>query len=260
MNKIEVKIINPKAVTDAERMMVAMARLTQRGHNISNMEDFQELLDKSYSDKLVDSMVSLPHPTIQKFGIINVAVVGASRRFLAQITRHQNEVKFMSGSLQYSDYSGKAQFVVPYEVIKCDNENPGKHVTDSYLDGCLRDLSEYEDLVDLVGRDAAGYKMPQGMRNVLLISATPYQLKHMIRQRTCNRNTLETQYIMLLIWEQLWRLSNMYHDSGPFCTTGSCPEGKMCCGKPYSMLPKPTWILDKRFKYIRGNTYAGDMV
>lgn len=251
MNRIEVKILNPDAVMDAERLMVAMARLTQRGHNIRNMDDFQELLDKPYSDKLVDSMVSLPHPTIQKFGIINVAVVGASRRFLAQITRHQNEVKFMSGSLQYSDYSGKAQFVVPYEIIKYDNENPGKHVTDLYLDGCLRDLSEYEDLVKLVGRDAAGYKMPQGMRNVLLISATPYQLKHMIRQRTCNRNTLETQYVMLLIWEQLWRLSNMYHDCGPFCTTGSCPEGKMCCGKPYSMLPKPTWILDNRFKYIR---------
>ena len=252
MNRIEVKILNPDAVSEAENMMVAMARLTQRGHNISNMDDFQELLDKPYSDNLVDSMVSLPHPTIQKFGIVNIAVVGASRRFLAQITRHQNEVKFMSGSLQYSDYSGKAQFVVPYEVTKCDTGKPGRHVTDFYLDGCLRDLSEYEVLVDLVGRDAAGYKMPQGMRNVLLISATPYQLKHMIRQRTCNRNTLETQYVMLLIWEQLWRLSNMYHDCGPFCTTGTCPEGKMCCGKPYSKLSEPTLILNDRFKYIRG--------
>lgn len=157
----------------------------------------------------------------------------------------------MSGSLQYSDYSGRAQFVVPYEIIKYDNENPGKHVTDFYLDGCLRDLHEYEDLVNLVGRDAAGYKMPQGLRNVLLISATPYQLKHMIRQRTCNRNTLETQYVMLLIWEQLWELSNMFHNCGPFCTTGTCQEGKMCCGKPYGILPKPTSILNDRFKYIR---------
>ena len=93
MNRIEVKILNPDAVSEAENMMVAMARLTQRGHNIRNMDDFQELLAQPYSDELVDSMVSLPHPTIQKFGIINVAVVGASRRFLAQITRHQNEVK-----------------------------------------------------------------------------------------------------------------------------------------------------------------------
>ena len=38
--------------------------------------------------------------------------VGASRRFLAQITRHQNEVKFMSASLQYSNYAGHRQSLV----------------------------------------------------------------------------------------------------------------------------------------------------
>ncbi len=42
--------------------------------------------------------------------VITVAVVGATRRFLTQITRHQNEVKYMSASLQYSNYSGHAAF------------------------------------------------------------------------------------------------------------------------------------------------------
>ena len=55
--------------------------------------------------------------TVAKFGIINVVVVGASRRFLAQITRHQNEVKYMSASLQYSDYSGVEDFVIPYDLM-----------------------------------------------------------------------------------------------------------------------------------------------
>ena len=86
MKKIEVKILNPESIEQAEKLMVCAARLTQRGH-----------------------------PTIQKFGIINVVVVGASRRFLAQITRHQNEVKYMSASLQYSDYSGVEDFVIPYD-------------------------------------------------------------------------------------------------------------------------------------------------
>ena len=55
-------------------------------------------------------MGALPHPTIQKFAVITVAIVGASRRFLAQITRHQNEVKFMSASLQYSNYTGPVSY------------------------------------------------------------------------------------------------------------------------------------------------------
>lgn len=62
-------------------------------------------------------MGAFPHPTIQKFAVITVAIVGASRRFLAQITRHQNEVKFMSASLQYSNYTGQADFVVPYSIM-----------------------------------------------------------------------------------------------------------------------------------------------
>ena len=251
MKGIEVKILNPSVVKDVEQLMVAMARMTQRGHKISNMEDFEALLAQSYTESTVDNMIGLPHPTIQKFGVINIAIVGASRRFLAQITRHQNEVKFMSGSLQYSDYSGHAQFVVPYEMIAYDEEHPGSHLVDKYLDACIEDLADYEDLAKLVGRDAAGYKMPQGMRNVLLMSATPYQLKHMIRQRTCNRNTLETQYVMALIWEQLWPLSALFQDCGPFCTTGPCPEGKMCCGKPFGGLVQPTALLDTQFKYIR---------
>ena len=106
MKKIEVKILNPESIDQAEKMMVCAARLTQRGHQISCLSDFMDLYEKTYQRSTVANLVKLPHPTIQKFGIINVVIVGASRRFLAQITRHQNEVKYMSASLQYSDYSG----------------------------------------------------------------------------------------------------------------------------------------------------------
>ena len=251
MKKIEIKILNPEVIENAETMMVAMARLTQKGHKIRDMHDFELLLQQPYSEGLVKSMSALPHPTIQKFGVINIAIVGASRRFLAQVTRHQNEIKFMSGSLQYSDYTDKAKFVVPYEITKYDDEQNDTKLTDAYIEKCAADLAEYEMMAKLVGKDAAGYKMPQGMRNVLLMSATPYQLKHMISQRACNRNTLETQYVMALIWEQLWPLSDLFHDCGPFCTAGPCPEGKMCCGQPFRFDTTPTQLLDMRFPLIR---------
>ena len=97
--------------------MVFAARLTQQGHKIASMDDLMELYEKSFSVQTVAAMGALPHPTIQKFAVITVAIVGASRRFLAQITRHQNEVKFMSASLQYSNYTGQADFAVPYSIM-----------------------------------------------------------------------------------------------------------------------------------------------
>lgn len=244
MRQIEIKILNPDVIAESEKMMVCGARLTQRGEKIKDLDSFMELYNRPYRDETVRAMTNLPHPTIQKFGAINLVVVGASRRFLAQITRHQNEVKFMSASLQYSDYSGDGAFTIPYEIIEC-----GPVFEEIYLANCRESMEHYKQFAEHAGNDAAGYLAPQGLRNVLIISATPYQLKHMIKQRTCNRNTKETQYVMLKIWEALYELNpRMFADCGPFCTTGKCLEGKMCCGRPVKGTPID--ILRKEFPLL----------
>ena len=137
MDKIKVAILNPTAISEAEKMMVCAARLTQRGHTVKDLSDFLALYDKEYTEKTAKVMTQLPHPTIQKFAVINAVIVGASRRFLAQITRHQNEVKFMSASLQYSDYSNEADFVVPYELLD-------SQMRFSYLSQCQDAMRKYK--------------------------------------------------------------------------------------------------------------------
>ena len=247
MKEIQVKILNPEVIAEAEKMMVFGARLTQRGHNIHNMDDLLDLYNKDYKKSTARVMASLPHPTIQKLGAVNIAVVGASRRFLAQITRHQNEIKFVSASLQYSDYSGKAQFTVPYEITQ-----KGDFEVNRYLDTCREQMDEYEHVIQMgIPHDAAGYMAPQGLRNILIMSATPFQLKHMISQRTCRRNTLETQYVMLKIWDELYELSpEMFANSGPFCMRGSCKEGKMSCARPINKTWSPLEIIKADFPLL----------
>lgn len=245
MNKIEVKILNPEAVAEAEKMMVCAARLTQRGHKINSLDDFMALYEKPYQPETVRVMADLPHPTIQKFGLVNVVVVGASRRFLAQITRHQNEVKFMSASLQYSDYSDGSDFVVPYELLN-------SQLQVSYLSQCQEAMRKYKLLVEHgLDNDSAGYLAPQSLRNVLIISATLYQWKHMISQRICRRNTDETRYILLRVWEQLYALApDMFANAGAFCMVGKCKEGKMTCGNPIAAKTTPEEIIKTDFPKV----------
>ena len=259
MDHIETAILNCYGIREAEQNMVFAARLTQHGHTIQSMADLMDLYHQSYSQKTVENIAGLPHPTVQKFMVITVAVVGASRRFLAQITRHQNEVKYMSASLQYSNYSGHAAFAIPYGIMKADKE-----IQDIYKKSCQSDLDHYTELCALgIDHDSAGYATPQGLRNVLIISATPYQWKHMIGQRTCRRNTDETRIVMLQIWEKLYRLSpilfapdliwqRLYKLSpilfapdltGPFCQRGNCMEKQMSCQNPISKLWIPSDIL-----------------
>lgn len=247
MDKIEVAILNPESIADSQRMMITGAKLTQRGHKIKNMSDFMGIYNISPKKEIVSNLVSLPHPTIQKLGVINVVVVGASRRFLAQITRHQNEVKFVSASLQYSDYSDNGDFCVPYDIIEM-----GSDAIEEYLSINRSAMQAYKDGVEAgLDNDAAGYLAPQGLRNVLIISATPYQWIHMIRQRTCRRNTKETRFVMLLIWEQLFKCSPEWFEiAGPFCTRGPCEEKRFCCKNPLGSYPKPSDILKTDFPLI----------
>lgn len=259
MKQIEVKVINPATIRGIENTMLTAAALTQQGHKISTLEDFETLYESKVNmkeetrEKVLRSFAALPHPTLQKFGVINVVVVGASRRFLAQITRHQNEVKFMSASLQYSDYSSsnnKTDFVVPYDMVDTKFEQP-------YIASCRHDYELYKGLVDNgISNDSAGYKMPQGLRNTLIISATPYQWKHMIGQRICNRNTPETRYVMLKIWEELYKLSPIFAECNLFCMQGGCKEGKMSClhkgMQPFHKSDTPSDILRRDFSKLYG--------
>ena len=84
----------------------------------------------------------------------------------------------------------------------------------------------YEKLcAEGIGHDAAGYATPQGLRNVLIISATPYQWKHIIGQRVCRRNTDETRIVLLKIWQELYTLSPALFApglTGSFCQRDKC--------------------------------------
>ncbi len=46
--------------------MVFAARLTQRGHKIATMEDLLALYEQSFSEKTVEAIGNLPHPTVQE--------------------------------------------------------------------------------------------------------------------------------------------------------------------------------------------------
>lgn len=249
MNQIEIAILNCSAIKEAEKNMVFAARLTQRGHAIHNMEDLLQLYNQSYLADTVENISSLPHPTTQKFTVVTVAVVGASKRFLSQITRHQNEVKFMSTSLQYSNYSKAAAFVKPYEILQAPEK-----IQNLYIKSCLSDMNSYEALCKSgISHDTAGYVTPQGLRNVLIISATPYQWKHMIGQRCCRRNTDEMRIVMLKVWHELQLKNPVLFDpskTGPFCQREHCQEGRMSCRHPISKNSTPAIILAKDYPLL----------
>lgn len=268
MRDIEVKVIAEHGSPAA--MMSFLARLTQRGANISCMADLEELMEKPASKGLVESMVAMEHhKTIRRFAPITVAIVGASRRFLAQIRTHSVGLNFVSASLQYSDYTGKARFVVPYALLEADEvaqqarEIPTVLPSELYLNSCEDSMQVYKLLANATDNDTAGYVAPQGLRNILIIQGNHDAWMNMITLRSCNRNTVETQYVVMRIWEELLRTEDgpeMLKWAGPDCMYGACKEGKMCCGvslRPHmraaneQAISIPRYIIDKKWPLLR---------
>ena len=246
MDRIEVELLDLPNRSKAS----FLARMTQRGHEIANMNDLLDLYIKPASDKLRKSLGKLDHGTIKRFDVYTVAIVGASRRFLAQIRTHQH-ADFVSGSLQYSDWSdGKPEdmFVTPYELL----DKP--KLRDRYLLSCVGAFNDYRKIAEEAGNDAAGYVMPNGVRNVLVIQANAQAWQYMIGLRTCKRNSPETRYVMLKIWQLLRMADPEMFDmksTGCGCQKDGCKEGKFCCGDPITFENStPYYLLHEDFPLI----------
>ncbi len=76
----------------------------------------------------------------------------------------------------------------------------------------------------------------------------------MIGQRVCRRNTDETRLVMLMIWQELYKLSPILFApelTGPFCQRSRCAEGKMSCGRPIQREMRPSDILQTDYPLLR---------
>lgn len=236
MNKIKVVVLQEASQSPAG-MMLFLAKLTQRGHKLKTAEDVINLFMTTYknvennkvSEATLKSMAALPHGTIKRFSPIVIAIVGASRRFLSQARTHQVGLDYVSASLQYSDYSNQADFVVPYELL----EDKNYKAKQAYLSSCANAMNHYKGLIkNGISNDTAGYVTPQSLRNILVMQGNAQAWSYFIGLRTCNRNTVETQYVSLLIWNALLHTKNgqiLFGNCGPGCMQGSCLEGKMSC-------------------------------
>lgn len=261
MNKVEVKVLH-EGHENPEGMMMFLAKLTQRGHKIHSMDDLVSMYEADIAKKdwkMSKNVAKLPHGTIKRTTPITIAIVGASRRFLAQARTHTVGLTFVSASLQYSDYSNNDKgthegykFYVPYEVLTASETMQAL-----YLNKCQRDMDDYRSWVnDGYNNDTAGYLMNQALRNILIIHGNYEAIDNFINKRICRRNTDETRYVAALIWKAVYESTAgdvFFATSGADCIQRSgCREGHMTCGKPYKKGMTPDEFIATEWPLLGG--------
>lgn len=249
MRKIQVELFS----SDDLNIVQYLCEITRGANRFDSVEAMHEhIKNKPWDDGKINQTLQLPHSKLGRFTDMTFLITGASRRFLAQITTHHVGISFMSGSLQYSDWSKHSledQFCVPYELIG-DNVASTREL---FLSNCKSAMDDYDFLAKCthVGNDAAGYVAPQALRNILAVKVNLEALRYVGQQRLCRRNTTETIYVvglMCLAAERKFNLPNGYFM--PPCYAGKCDEGKYTCGRPLNKYPTLLEYLQDEFKLI----------
>lgn len=208
----KILLLNTQEAESVDRWATFTAKITQRPLGPMDANKVYELWCKPVNKELVHKLIESGHSQCFQMNMVPVVVVGASRRFIAQITRHRVGVSFMATSLQYCAWTDPTFY---------GDEDP------KLYDMYMTQLGIYRDMLAKYGTDQAGYLIPEGVQGTIIISATPWEWRHIIQVRSCNRNTPETREIIEMIAKELSKYSEVFQ-TGPPCTFDKCREANPC--------------------------------
>lgn len=252
MNKIKIKLLNKMEITD-DRYLSNITKITYSEKLNGKQDIAEQLLDISKTNtNIVENVVKFNHTSILEHLNYTFLIEGASRSFLAQVTRHRH-FSFTSGSQHYIDYSKIADFVIPIELLEIENESERSIKISKYLSANSESLEKYTKLIeDDVKPEVARQVLPNGMRNNLIITGNLRQFINFLNQRLCFRNTSEIQYIAYKIYQELYKLNpEIMKQVGPDCIVrGFCTQGHKSCGKGKITIKD----LEERFKLLKENS------
>lgn len=225
MDNIKVKILEH----NLNGTPIFLARMTQRGHLINNIDDLLKLYKDNINKTPSKDLLKLPHSTIFRMNYLTVAIYGLSTKAVSQLRTHATRLTFMSTSTQYSEFTGQE---CPYVIPEGLSEEQQEEFKTAFINVHNAYAKCFDDIKD---KDKAGYLLPQGLRKCLVISGNFPAWQYMLSLRLCNRNTREVQYICELILDAITKEcgKNWADVCLPSCVDGKCKEGKFCCGHPY---------------------------
>ncbi|MCI8623982.1 MAG: FAD-dependent thymidylate synthase [Provencibacterium sp.] len=235
---------------DPVRTIAAAAKLCYSKSDIPTLLDN---LDDQKAEDFVRMLLSLGHESPLEHVSFTFGIEGVSRAFLAQITRHRI-ASYSVQSQRYVDMSG-FQTVVP-PAIAANAEAAAEYARcieqcrESYqkIAGLLAPQRAAELIAEgvpekeahkradkLAGEDAR-FVLPNACDTRMVVTMNTRSLYNFFRHRCCNR----AQWEIHAVADEMLRLVRgtapiLFEHAGPPCVCGSCPEGKMSCGRAQEM-------------------------
>ena len=229
-----------------EKTIASAAKLCYSSSSIGNLMD--GLTDETASS-FVDMLSEIGHESPIEHASFTFGIEGVSRSLLAQITRH----RIASYSVKSQRYvtEGNFEYVTPPEIaedsealklyeetMRADQETydriteilQSKHKKTFLAEG--KDEKTATRLAQKKAIEDARFVLPNACETKMVVTMNARSLNNFFRHRCCNRAQWEIRDVankMLALVSEV--APELFKKSGPPCLYGSCPEGKMSCGK-----------------------------
>ena len=179
---------------------------------------------ETVSSKLLHFLFKAEHSSVIEHAVISFMVQGASRSWLAQITRHRI-ASITSSSQHYQNYEDYPCVVHPDYINHLSTEN-----------GLIDSVCHYTYLIKKgMPKEEARQVLPNAMAVNLKWTVNARSLYNFMRLRMCLRNVTEIRVFCDKIFPLVQQWWPEYADIlGPPCyTDGKCNQGSMSCGKEF---------------------------
>lgn len=204
-----------------EELVALGARLC---YSKTDLLGLQQQVAKSDQEGFCRKVIGMGHESVLEHASFTFGIEGVSRVLLAQLTRH----RLASFSVQSQRYCGaNMELVIPDSMC---------------IPELVDDIVAVRRAVEELYSKAVGFGVPeedaryltlQAGTTRLMVTMNVRELRHFFSLRCCRRAQWEIREMadeMLAICKQI--APALFHDAGPGCVRGFCPEGEKCCGKP----------------------------
>ena len=231
---------------EPEKVVAAAAKLCYSDAHITDLLDG---LDEEKTARFLTMLSDLGHASPIEHASFTFGIEGVSRTFLAQVTRH----RIGSFSVQSQRYVRLEDFryVIPPEIeaipeakaqfIASMNDDAKKYLE---LVHTLEDAHTAKFVAQGMDEKAARAKaskqanedarfvLPNACETKMVMTMNCRSLQNFFNLRCCNRAQWEIRAVADEMLKLVLPLApHIFAAAGPRCLTGTCPEGRMCCGK-----------------------------
>jgi thymidylate synthase (FAD) len=206
-----------------ERTVALAARLC---YSPTSIDDLREKLAASDIESFLDKIMSLGHHSVLEHASFTFGIEGISRVTTHQMVRHRI-ASFSQQSQRYVSHREEFTSIMPDTIA----ENSEARQIFAFMSETVH--KAYAQLIEMgIPAEDARYILPNATETKIIMTMNARELLHFFALRCCQRAQWEIREMSIEMLRILKTVAPIiFGQAGPGCVSGSCPEGKFCCGQ-----------------------------